>query len=43
VFKAAGEDLDTLTAEVGECGTIRLKVNGHSVTLFPQVDNDDED
>jgi hypothetical protein len=43
VMKAALGESDLLSIEVGQAGTIRTKLNGHQVILFPQIDTDGEE
>lgn len=43
VMKAAIGESDMLIVEIGQVGTIRTKLNGHSVILFPQIDTDGEE
>jgi hypothetical protein len=36
-------DLDITSFDVGAVGTINVSVNGHAITLLPQINEDGED
>jgi hypothetical protein len=43
VFKNQADEFDTIAFDVGAVGTIKTKVNGHAITLLPQINEDAED
>lgn len=42
-LRSSSADNDTTTLQVGQIGTIKLVINGHSVTLLPQINEDSEE
>jgi hypothetical protein len=43
IIRAGSEGLDTFVFTVGELGSLRLTVNGHTVTIMPSINDDEED
>lgn len=43
VFKPAFDEFAVITFDIGDNGIIKLKVNGHSVTLLPQINEEEDD
>lgn len=43
VFKPSFDDFSAVIFDIGDNGIVNLKVNGHSVTLLPQINEDEDD
>lgn len=43
IFKNQAEEFDAIVFDVGAVGTIKVRLNGHQLTILPQINEDSED